>query len=139
MHVWTVHTYSEDLLHYKVCNGENMIPREMNIHKLLYNNIIVYSLKSSFSFLLQASLILHHHQWFNFNFEDVDAVFTPKDVAMTTLNYSLPHLPHFVPQVDNANHIDEDPNSLSEATSKALLSNEHSQLSIHTVGQKLKK
>ena len=116
-----------------------MIPREMNIHKLLYNNIIVYSLKSSFSFLLQASLILHHHQWFNFNFEDVDAVFTPKDVAMTTLNYSLPHLPHFVPQVDNANHIDEDPNSLSEATSKALLSNEHSQLSIHTVGQKLKK
>ena len=57
---------------------------------------------------------------------------------MTTLNYSLPHLPHFVPQGDNANDIDEDPNSLSEATSKALLSNEHSQLSIHTVGQKLK-
>ena len=58
-------------------------------------------------------------------------------MAMTTLNYSLPHLPHFVPHGDNANDIDEDPNSLSEAASKALLSNEHSQLSIHTVGQKL--
>ena len=81
--------------------------------------------------MLQASLILH--KWFNFNFED-DAVYTPKDVAMTTLNYSLPHLPHFVPHGDNANDIDEDPNSLSEAASKALLSNEHSQLSIHTVG-----
>ena len=58
---------------------------------------------------------------------------------MTTLNYSLPHLPHFVPQGDNANDIDEDPNSLSEATSKALLSNEHSQLSIHTVGAEIEK
>ena len=65
-------------------------------------------------------------------------------MAMTTLNYSsLPHLPQFVPQAvgDNANEIiDKDhPNSLSEAASKALLSNEHSQLSIHTVEQKLKK